>query len=396
MIRTWGRCRRLAVSVLIAVVSALAGLAQGATLLSSSLPGAFGVRYFPDRTVISYTVDEPGQRAVANTFRLRVRLPQPVRWGFLDREPIPAQELTWVAEDSQVVLALPFGSHRLHLGWAGEASLPPERAVLPVTVDGREVGRLIARFTLSGMEATGEVPVGPGSATLRIQPAGRLDPDKLTLTVGGQTITRWRAEDGALVPVEPLLLGERAALSLRVQAYGLAASPIARIAFADLTPPAQVRRVAGDTIPEGAILVEAEAFIEAGGTEVQVDPGSHYDTHGGACVFSFIGDGSWLEWELPVPADGRYDQYARTTCGDTGAIRQLSLDGNALAGHELVALPGTGGWGHAEGEWWLVRFTGQEGLAPALALSAGPHRLRMTGVLEKHLNLDYLLLVPRE
>jgi hypothetical protein len=35
---------------------------------------------------------------------------------------------------------------------------------------------------------------------------------------------------------------------------------------------------------------------DAGGGAVTVTPGSHYDEHGGACVYNFSGDGTWLQW----------------------------------------------------------------------------------------------------
>ena len=142
------------------------------------------------------------------------------------------------------------------------------------------------------------------------------------------------------------------------------------------------------------MLIEAEDFVGSGGTPVQVDPGSHHDAHGGACVFSFMGDGSWLEWDIDVPAAGAWDLYARISCGDIGAFRQVALDGMAVDGLGLVAFPATGGWGHAEGEWWLVRLTGAGDRPEPLELAAGAHRVRVTGVLEKHLNFDYVALVP--
>ncbi len=383
-------------ALLAAMLAASAAAGHGATLLSSSVPGAFGVRYLPDRAVVTYTVGDPRERAVAARFRLRVLLPEPVRWGFLDREPIADDSLNWLTEDGQVMLALPFGSHRLHLGWAGEPSLPPERAVVPVLADGREVGRLVARFTIDGMEATGEVTVGPGIAALRLDTVGAIDADAVSLAAAGETVGPWTPRDGALVAPERLLIGENPALALNVHAYGLSASPIARVVFEDITAPANVQRVPGDQVPDEALLAEAEAFVDAGGTPVQIEPGSHHDAHGGSCVYSFIGDGSWLEWDLDAPADGSYDLYARVSCGDTGAFRVVAVDGEVPEGLELVAFPGTGGWGHAEGEWWLVRLTGAEGSPAPLELTAGTHRLRVTGVLRKHLNFDFVLLVPHE
>lgn len=378
-----------------ALLAASAAGAQPATLLRSSLPGAFGVRYLPDRAVVSYTVAAPGERGVAESFRLQVRLPEPIRWAYLDGERLPESSFTWLAYSGQAQLSLPFGNHRLHVGWSGEPYLPPERAAIPVLVGGREVGRLKARFTLDGMDASGEVPVGPGIATLRLETAGELAPPAVTLSVAGADVGPLVATDRALRPAGTLLVPEATTLALSVRAYGLRASPVRRVVFDSVSPPTVAQRVADDTAPAKAMLIEAEDFVASGGTPVKVEPGSHLDAHGDACVFNFAGDGAWLEWDLQAPTAGAYDLYARIANAEPMSFRSLSLDGVTPPGLELVAFPGTGGWGHAPGEWWLVRLTGADGLAPPLQLTVGAHRLRITGVLEKHLNFDYLLLAPR-
>ncbi len=387
------RCRFLAACTLVFLCVTLSG-GYCATLLSSTLPGAFGVRYLPDRAVVSYTVTDPREPARAERFRLTLWLPQPARWAFLDGELLDAADLGQAADDHKVTLPLPLGTHRLHVGWAGKPSLPPERAEVPVMVSGRRAGALTARFTLNGMQASGEIEAGPGIVSVAVLPAGEIDPAALSLSIGRHTIASWSRRGDRLVSPERVMIKENPLLTLSVESYGLVASPVARLFLEDFIAPTPVQRVAGDKLPTGALLIEAEQYVEAGGTPVQVDPGSHYDTSGGACVFTFIGDGSWLEWEVTVPADGAYDLLARISCGDTGAFRQILLDGRVIEGLELVAFPGTGGWGHAEGEWWLVRLTGGEGLASPLQLSAGTHRLRIVGVLEKHLNFDYIALVP--
>lgn len=395
MISARGRTNAVVALAVAALVVTMGGTCAAETLLSASLPGAFGVRYLPDRAVVTYTVEDPGERGLAETFRLRVRLPEQLRWAYLDRELVPEERLRWSPEDSQAVLALPFGTHRVHLGWAGEPALPPESEVIPVEADGEIVGSLQARFELDGMEATGEAAAGPGTAGVRVVPDGPIDPETLSLTVGAQTISTWRRGDEGLEAQRSILIDESPGIALHVGGYVLQSSPVARVAFDNVRPPAQVQRVE-DEIPEGAVLVEAEDFVDSGGTEPIVEPGSHYDTHGGACIYTFMGDGSWVEWPMTVAEDGAYDLYARISCGDVGSFRIIHMDGEVPAGLDLVEFPTTGGWGHAKGEWWTVRITGGEGLAPPLQLSAGEHTLRITGVLQKHLNFDYVLLVPHE
>lgn len=381
---------QMIVVALLTGLLALPVLAQP-PLLNSSAPGAFGVRYLTDRAVVSYTVEKPGD---ADTFTLRVRLPEKVQWGFLDREPIADDELNW--STGQAVVNVPFGSARLHLGWAGEARLPPESARIPVMLGERKVAELTARFDLDGMQASGEVPeIGPGMASVRVETAQGLDPDAVSLSVGADSVDRWRYDTTSLEAREQVNVDPNPRLSLRVQQRGLSGSPIKGVVFTDVRAPSQVMRVADEDAPEG-ILVEAEDFTNSTGTPPQVDPGSHHDTHGGSCVYSFLGDGSTLEWEIEVPEGGLYDLYLRISCGDVGAWRAVSINGETPEGLGLVELPGTGGWGHADGEWWIVRVTGGGADAPSVALTEGTNTLRMKGLLTTHLNIDYLLVVARQ
>jgi len=381
----------IVVALLIGLL-ALPVLAQP-PLLNSSAPGAFGVRYLTDRAVVTYTVEKPAD-VNADTFTLRVRLPEKVQWGFMDREPIAGDNLNW--NTGQAVVKVPFGSARLHLGWAGEACLPPESAQIPVMMGDRKVAELTARFDLDGMQASGEVPeIGPGMASVRVEMSEAIDPDAVTLSVGADSVDRWRYDTTTLEAREQVNVDPSPRLSLRVHKRGLAGSPIKSVVFTDVQQPTQVERIADADAPEG-MLIEAENFSNATGTPPQVEPGSHHDTHGGSCVYSFLGDGSTLEWEVDVPEDGLYDLYLRISCGDVGAWRAITIDGETPEGLGLVELPGTGGWGHADGEWWIVRVTGGDADAPSLELTEGTHALRMKGLLTTHLNIDYLLVVPHQ
>ncbi len=370
-----------------------APLAAQPPLLSSSAPGAFGVRYLTDRAVVTYTVERP-EGSDAERFALRVRLPEEVQWGFLGRDAIAGGELGW--DDGQAVVQVPFGSGRLHLGWAGEACLPPESTDIPVFLGDRKVATLRARFDLEGMQGSGEAPeIGPGLATPRVELAQTLDPEAVSLSLGMDAVRKWRRDGDALEAREPMAIGPSPRLSLRVDQRGLSASPVARIVFAQVRPASQALRIASDAAPEG-VLVEGEGFSDSAGTPPRVDPGSHFGTHGGSCIYSFIGDGSSLEWEFTLPEDGAWDLYVRIACGDVGAWRVIAVDGDIPAGLELVEMPGTGGWGHADAEWWMVRLTGGEGQREALQLGAGKHAVRMTGVLATHMNIDYLLLAKHQ
>lgn len=365
------------------------------TLLSSSLPGAFGVRYLQDRAVVSYTVEDPGERVRAESFRLQIRLPQPVRWGYFDREPMPEETLRWDAQASHVILAVPFGSHRIHLGWAGDPSLPPGTASIPVLIDGKRVTNLTARFDLESMTATGEVPTGPGHAAVCLEFVREIAPEMVTFSAGEETVRAWIETENGLRSQEPIMISDQPSCVLQVRSYALEASPVRQVLFEDLRPPTMYLQVPDFEITDEMIMIPAEEFTASAGTAPRVQPGLHSPTITGSTVGSFIGDGTWLEWSFEVPEDGLYDLYTRVACGDTAAWRVIWVNDEIPAGFDLVEFPGTGGWGYSAAEWWNVRLTGGEGQPEPLQLSAGENTLRMRGVLTKHMNMDVIVLVPR-
>ncbi|MGI5816696.1 MAG: hypothetical protein ACOX9R_01220 [Armatimonadota bacterium] len=388
----YGSHARIIVTVALAALLAVP-LAAQPPLLNSSAPGAFGVRYLPDRAVVTYTVDRPAD-SQENTFTLRVRLPERVQWGFVDGDPIPGDELRW--DRGQAIVQVPFGSQRLHLGWTDEAFLPPDAAEVPVFVGDRRVGSLTARFDLQGMLASGGLQdVGPGMAALKVELTEPLHPDSVSLSAGSEAISKWRYDGTSLEARDSVYVEANPRLSLRVEQRGLRGSPVERVVLTEVDPPSQVIRIPDDRRPEG-VLVEGEDFVAWTGTQPQVEPGRHHGTSGDAVVFSFIGDGTTIDWTVDIPEDGLWDLYVRMACGDVGAWRSVAVNGQIADGLDLVAFPGTGGWGYADDEWWIVRLTGGEGQAPPLELNAGEQTLTMTGLLTTHMNIDYLLFVPHD
>ncbi len=61
----------------------------------------------------------------------------------------------------------------------------------------------------------------------------------------------------------------------------------------------------------------------------------------------------------------------------------------------VIEIPGTGGWGHAPGEWQVMKLAGTEKV-PALKLNKGTATVRITGILESDMNMDWLMVVPRQ
>lgn len=136
----------------------------------------------------------------------------------------------------------------------------------------------------------------------------------------------------------------------------------------------------------GGIIVEAEAFAEQKGGEVQL----REDKIGtrGKSLSHWDSVGHTLGWTVNVPADGEYKLVVRY-CNPDGALRRLEVDGKDYGEFTLY---GTGGFGSEGADW--EHFTPIRNGVPVLfKLQAGSHVIRMENRDGKGCNLDYLGLV---
>jgi hypothetical protein len=148
----------------------------------------------------------------------------------------------------------------------------------------------------------------------------------------------------------------------------------------------------------GSTVIEAEDYKREGdGGPVQVSRGEHADQHGGASIFSFgPGKGHWVEWQFSVPTAGKSVLHARTATQEEYSLRSLTIDRKPpFPGAALLQFPGTGGWARTDASQWVwTVLAGADG-RPLLELAAGEHRLRLTTIGDKHVNVDVMALVPR-
>lgn len=92
------RAVALCLMLCIALSAANYAAAEGRSLLRSSVPGAFGVRYLPDRALLTYTIQ--AQQAEED-FALSLYLPEPIKWGYLDRAPLGPAQYAWTPTPSR-------------------------------------------------------------------------------------------------------------------------------------------------------------------------------------------------------------------------------------------------------------------------------------------------------
>ena len=384
-------CRRIPLCCLL--LSAVCASRAGAGVeITTSANADIETQWTTTGLRLAYTTQQADDAGPA-LLSIHVQLPHPLRWAWLDDRPIPAERLH-AEDDGRLRLDVPTGSHILRAGW-GEPPVLIERKVgVPVTVDGVRVGVLDGVLRSESLQIFGAVDVGEvGLYRVRAALAPGAEADAVSLRVGDTTIGRRSSTRGALVSAETVPAGGRTAVRLSVRGENLSRPPVTGIELRMVTPASIAPAVA--EAPSDAMLIEAEDFARGSAAGYQVSPGSHTDTHGDSCVFSFLGDGSWLEWDIEVPADGNYDLYARIATAEPYAYRQLRMGTGRGVRRGLIAFPGTGGWGHSADSWGLRQITGVDGVEP-LELEKGTRTLRLTGVLANHLNIDYLLLVPRE
>lgn len=369
--------------VVVAASFASPALAAGEGLLWASAPGAYAVRFWPDRAVLSTSAE--------TAVTVALRLPQAVKWGRLNDQPLPLAKLQWVAAEQVVRVEVPAGQHTLHLAWAGTDRRPAPGQKIPVLVNGRPAGVLECDFRLDRLLASGNVNWPVGTGTLQLKLTGAVDPAAVTLERPQGTVDRWQARAGALQAARPVTVTGPASVTLQIRAYNLLSSPVSAVELASSQLASRPQRL--PQMPAAGIVIEAEDFSGQGGGSVGISEGRHFQQHGGKSIMNYSGNGHWLEWRLTVPREGAYRLLARAATQEPRSLRSLTLNGQAPAGLGLIEFPGTGGWGYTADEWAALVLAGTPE-APALQLKAGTHTLRLTGESAEHLNLDYFLLVP--
>ncbi len=390
------------VLMLIVLAVAVPAMSDAQAPLTSSHEGSFSMRYHPGGLTVGYSV-QAGDESVTLSFDV----PERPRWILLDGAQAPKDRLAFDADARQATVIVPAGTHTVEVGWVRAA--PAERSAPEIPVHGPQgqVGVIDGYYDRGFMGAAGKLRIAePVTATLRLEGSGTLAAETVSLTVGGETIDRWWEADGALISRRQAVLDDGVRLSLVVEEPNLQSSPIDRILLERVTTATSAEPLATTALPDDALLIEAE-WVEDGpeigdftsgdfgasGSSYVIDPGSHTDTHGGSCVFSFRGNGTSLWWSVIVPEDGLYALRARVA-QDGDGYRRMTIDGRPAPGLKLVRFPSTGGWGHAADDWQIVEIAGPNADAPPLRLSAGKHRIEMTGVLQNSINIDYLLVVP--
>lgn len=359
----------------------LPAAAEEGCLLKASAPGAYAVRFWPDRIVLTYTAQTP--------VAVSVQLAAAARWAVLDGKPLPVAKLKWDSVGKTATADLPAGDHTVNVGWAGSYQQAAEGQKIPVLLDGKPAGSLTCHFDLEKMSAEGSAACPTG--TVRVRLTGVKSDLQPQLTVGATTIQEWSKGKETLHAGRPLAVQGDSGLTLLVRGYNLLKSPVAAVELQ--TDQVALDPLRQESMPEPGLLIEAEDYVSEALGKAEISD-KHFETHGGKSIFNNAGDGHYLEYKFTVPQAGAYDLYVRAATQEPSDLRSLAVDGKSPQGLGLVRFPGTGGWGYSKSEWAALKLTGLPKV-PSLNLTAGEHTLRVTGEASTHLNLDYFVLVPR-
>jgi hypothetical protein len=324
------------------------------------------------------------------------------QWAFLNGEK--AREGWRRAPDGMVTVPAGAGEALWEFGvgdWPLRGGGPP----FALKADGKQRTLMQTSFWARRMEARGEVKLPLGLYRVTLIPAypipNGMPPPKLR--IGGQELGEWDEVPAAngrpsLRAKADTLLGGNVGLEL-TWADTFTRSPMREILLettATATPLAKTDPP--DFEAPGSTVIEAEDYKREGdGGPVQVSRGEHADQHGGASIFSFgPGKGHWVEWQFSVPTAGKYVLHARTATQEEYSLRSLTIDRKPpFPGAALLQFPGTGGWARTDASQWVwTVLAGADG-RPLLELAAGEHRLRLTTIGDKHVNVDVMALVPR-
>lgn len=215
-------------------------------------------------------------------------------------------------------------------------------------------------------------------------------------TVTLVTDERWEIEPARLELVAAP--GKRAQAEFQVTARRIPRQPALSVSLLRAVfegAPGRIEATAGLRVPDGPLegvpLVQAAAFVEQTGGEVQVRPAQEKVGAVGDSISHWDDGGHALTWELTAPAAGEL-LLALRYCAVHEATRRIQVADQPPV--EQV-FPATGGFASHTDDWQHAVVIGRAGQPLTLRMERGEVvRVTMTNVDNRGMNLDYLALLP--
>lgn len=370
----------------------MAGLLASTILAGAILAGGTQLTYdgktiFESEAKVSFgaTYGEKAVKAVVNTkeqSKIAVRTDKkPVR-VFVNREPLDAAQWNYLADKGMTELSVPAGTTSVQFRFDDMASLKPVALTLKVAVDPAASGKKLS-LDLNGTNVdekfSGKVVWPEDEAGLYevAVPAGAL----------------LKPVNASVVDDKTYYLGKGSALQLDAEAPG-GKMPVINVTAKCVGNAVTVKALNREKLLErkDTVKLEGEAFDRITGGEVSISK-EHKNTSAGGCIFAWGTAGTRLEWDVTMPAAGKYHVVFVTASQETVALRRFLVNGANVAEAALIAFNGTSGWGRSNPkEWQAFEAIGANGKPVTVDFKAGRNTLALENFCGQHMNLDCILL----
>lgn len=357
---------------------------DGMVLFESSANVSYGATY-SERCVKASVVGKE-----ASTVSVRTdRKPENV---FANRELLGKEAWSFDEKTGLTTLKVAAGATHIQFRFDGMTSIKPFTAEIPVaiTIDGKRSAGAAKGECLDELFTSQKVWEGPSGIfeiSLRTVDGKIFMKDCSVKVVGGVSMGSKDGVETAYLPKGSFFelelaapMGKLPAVSIDVQQKGALSSVKA------------IDRVALLARKDIAIA-EGEAFVSESVGKVTISK-HHNNTSAGGCIFNWGTPGSRLEWDLVVPAAGKYSLAFVVAGMEKMALRSLHVNGEVVNGAAMMELPGTGGWGRDVPTQWQAYVPQAGGKDAVVELKAGKNRIALTNLLGQHLNLDCIVAIP--
>lgn len=295
--------------------------------------------------------------------------------------------------------------------WEMSLSLEQGEPVFAASLDGRPV----VRYENGRVEDSRDRAPSPASLDLNLLLDGVAASFEQASTVGGRTLA-WGCLPQAEQGLYRVVCGDDTSSTLRISrttpvggdllwltggepfSVRTAATALSvQLNRIPLCPETSAATIVDEDVAGGAgvLKVEAEAFAESSGSGVRAYSHRTF-LSGGKGLDLGVNSGTRVTWRVDVPRAGRFRLVLKAAVFEENAVRLYTLDDAPLGGRwERSICPNTGGFGATPDQWKHIQLADAKGRPLVLDVTAGTHRLSQH-VLERKMNLDYLLLVPAE
>ncbi|MBR6056943.1 MAG: carbohydrate-binding protein [Victivallales bacterium] len=346
---------------------------EGKTIFESEAKVSFGATY-----------GERAVKAVVNAkepCKISVRTDRKPTYVFVNRELMDAAKWSYSDDTKMTALQVPAGSANVQFRFDGMASLKPVDVTLKMEVALAANGGPLS-LDVKGVNVDEKFS---GKVVWPKDQAGLYE-----IAADGCAIKTMNA---SAVDGRTYFMGDNSALQIDAEAPG-GVMPMLKVSAKFVGAVAKVK--AQDRVKllerKDVVKIEAESYNRISGGEVSISK-EHQNTSEGGCIFAWGTAGTRLEWDVDIPADGKYHVAFVMASQETVALRKFMVNDKSVAAAALIGFDGTGGWGRSNPkEWKACEAVGADGKPVTVELKAGKNTLSLENFSGQHLNLDCIVI----